>query len=291
MDVTGPAAEPSAALRPETAHRCAGLHVREWPGRALTVLVLPGLTSTGTAFRPLARALPEARVLAPDLRGRGASSGLPGPAGLRAHARDAARIMTELDLRDVVLVGHSMGAYLAPVVAQEVPDRVSRLVLLDGGLPPALPFFMGPRLTRTVFRRDLRKLERAWPDVDAFVQKVAGPALRSRPDLIQEVGSLLVEDLAGPAGALRPRLDAPRAVDDAVDTFFGDDVVPALETLTVPAHLIAAAHGKHDDAKAFLSEKVVQEWTSRLRLLTAERVDANHLTILFSPQVARAVAG
>jgi pimeloyl-ACP methyl ester carboxylesterase len=35
------------------------------------------------------------------------------------------------DLRDVVLVGHSFGGTVAQKVAEQVPDRISRLVFLD----------------------------------------------------------------------------------------------------------------------------------------------------------------
>lgn len=269
----------------------AGLQVREWPGTGTAVLGLPGLTSSSVVWTPLARALPAARVVAPDLRGRGASAALAGPAGLRAHARDVAGVAVELDLRDVVLVGHSMGAYLAPLVVQEIPERISRVVLVDGGVPPALPFFMGRRLTRAAFRHDLGRLDREWPDVETFAQKTVDRALRSRPDLVPEVMTWLPEEMDGAPGALRPRLDASRAVDDAVDTFFGNDVLPALEALAVPTHLVAATRGKHDDAKAFLSERTVTQWTERLPVLTAERVEANHLTVLFSPQVVGAVRG
>src|SRR5690242_461980 len=80
----------------------AGLHVTEWPGSGPTVVGLPGLSSSSAAWAPLAGQLPDARIVAPDLRGRGASQRLSGPTGLRAHARDVAAVMAELDLRDVV---------------------------------------------------------------------------------------------------------------------------------------------------------------------------------------------
>jgi lipase len=277
-------------VRTLTENRVAGLHVTEWRGGGPTVLCLPGLGSSGRVWTGLATALPEARVLAPDLRGRGGSSGMGGPTGLRAHARDAAALVEELDLHDVVLVGHSMGAFLAPVAAKELGDRVARLVLVDGGVPPRLPFFMGPGLTGRVFRRDLQRLNRAWPDARAFTVAAAGKALRGHPELLDEIALWAAHDLAGPAGAQRPRLDLDRCVADAVDTFFGSDVVPALEALRVPAHLLTASSGKHDRARPFLPDRVVQEWTARLPLLTAERVDANHLTILFSRELREVVA-
>jgi pimeloyl-ACP methyl ester carboxylesterase len=279
------------ALREVHVRRVAGLHVSEWPGDGGPVLGLPGLGSTGRSWSPVAEALADARVVAPDLRGRGGSAGLGGPTGLRHHALDVAKVADELDLRDIVLVGHSMGAYLALVVAEELRDRVSRLVLVDGGIPPKLPFFLRPAVTRIVFRRQLAKGDRPWADAETFTRELSGKMLANRPDLVEQVTAWAAADLTGPPGALRPRLDIPHVAEDAVDTFFGPDVVPALEGLTVPAHLLAATHGTHDRAKPFLADEVIAGWTTRIPLLTSERVEANHLTILFSPELAAAVSG
>ena len=52
----------------------AGLSCAEWhPNEATTVLALHGLTSTSQVWAGLAGALPQARVVAPDLPGRGGS--------------------------------------------------------------------------------------------------------------------------------------------------------------------------------------------------------------------------
>ncbi len=283
-------------VREQDELQVAALRVTQWggsdgPGAGLTVLGLPGLGSSGYAWQALADALPGARFVAPHLRGRGPSARISGPTGLRAHALDVAAVVHELDLREVVLVGHSMGAYLAPVLTRMVPDHIARLVLVDGGLPPRLPFFMGPRLTRFAFGRQIGKLERDWPSAEALYEKYAGKILANRPDLVPTVTEMLARDLDGPPGALRPVLDREHAVADAVDTFFGSEVIPALEALTVPAHLVAATHGKTDRVKAFLADSVLQHWTQRLPLLSAERVDSNHVTVVFTPEVEKAVAG
>lgn len=269
----------------------AGLTVAVWEGDGPAVLALPGLTSSGYTFSHLAGRLAGRHVVSPHLRGRGPSKDLAGPTGLRAHARDVARVLEELDLTDVVVVGHSMGAFLAPLVAQEAPGRVARLVLVDGGVPPQLPWFMGPRLTRLAFGADLRKGDRDWPSVEAVVAKKGEPLLRDRPDLRPVLVELLSEDIVGEPGRLRPQLARERCVADAVDTFFGPDTTPALEALAVPAHLVAAVHGKKDGAKAFLSDRVLTTWTARVPLLTAERVAGNHVTVLFSDEVLEAVRG
>ncbi len=269
----------------------AGLTVAQWPGTGPTVVGLAGLGSSGRAWAPLARGLGDRHVVAPHLRGRGGSRAAGGPTGLRAHARDVARVMAELDLHDVVLVGHSMGAYLAPLVVQEAPDRVARLVLVDGGVPPKLPFFMGPRLTRFAFTRQLASLDRDWPSIEALAATKLSPLVRDRPDLRPLLLELMQEDFEGEPGRVRPLLDVAFAVADAVDTFFGPDTTPALQALSVPAHLVAATDGTKDGAKPFLAQEVVAAWTSRLALLTAERVVANHATVVFSDEVVAAVRG
>lgn len=52
-------------------------------------------------------------------------------AELEAHVIDLLSIMQELDLENVVLVGHSIGATIALLAANRAPERVARLVLVS----------------------------------------------------------------------------------------------------------------------------------------------------------------
>ena len=51
-------------------------------------------------------------------------------AGLDGYARDVLDICRELDLRDVVFVGHSVSAMIGVLAAAEEPDRFAKLVLI-----------------------------------------------------------------------------------------------------------------------------------------------------------------
>ncbi|MDX6700443.1 MAG: sigma-B regulation protein RsbQ [Baekduia sp.] len=51
-------------------------------------------------------------------------------AGLEGYATDVLDIIAELDLHDVVFVGHSVRAMIGALAAAEAPDRFSRLVLI-----------------------------------------------------------------------------------------------------------------------------------------------------------------
>jgi pimeloyl-ACP methyl ester carboxylesterase len=95
------------------------------------------------------------RVVMPDQRGYGASDA---PADLRAYGKD--RLVTDvLTLADRLgigrfgLIGHDFGGAVAWSVAQEHPDRVARLAVLN------CPH---PEIFGDALRHDLRQMRRSW---------------------------------------------------------------------------------------------------------------------------------
>lgn len=78
----------------------------------------------------------EYRCIVPDLPGFGAS-GKPAPSdgapyGWLPYARVLAALLDKLELPKVHLAGHSMGGGIATTFAAEYPERVERLVVMDG---------------------------------------------------------------------------------------------------------------------------------------------------------------
>jgi pimeloyl-ACP methyl ester carboxylesterase len=81
---------------------------------------------------PLLRAAGH-EVFTPTLTGFGERAHLLGPdVGPETLVQDVVGVIEWEELRDVVLVGHSFGALVALAVAERVPERVRRIVLLDG---------------------------------------------------------------------------------------------------------------------------------------------------------------
>ena len=115
------------------------LHAGRWGSTGPTVLAVHGITATHLAWLEVAQRLPDITLLAPDLRGRGRSADLPGPYGLGAHVDDLVALLDATGCEQAVVVGHSMGGFVAVTLAARHPDRVSRLVLVDGGLPTGRP--------------------------------------------------------------------------------------------------------------------------------------------------------
>jgi pimeloyl-ACP methyl ester carboxylesterase len=107
-----------------------------------TALLVHGLTGRAEAFEALVEKLDPATgvpddpwwFIAADLRGRGASREIAaGEGGIPEHTRDLLALMDREGLERVVLVGHSMGAMIGVYLAAHYPDRLSGLVLIDGG--------------------------------------------------------------------------------------------------------------------------------------------------------------
>ncbi len=111
-----------------------------WPGRGAPVVALHGLTASHMNFVGIAERLAgRCALFGLDLRGRGDSDKPEGPYGFVQHARDAAAAMRAMGLGPSIIVGHSMGAFVATALAAQEPSLVSGLILIDGGLVPSTP--------------------------------------------------------------------------------------------------------------------------------------------------------
>jgi pimeloyl-ACP methyl ester carboxylesterase len=282
----------SSAVRadPVETRSAAGLNVAEWPGDGPPILALHGLTWTHHTWGKLASDFPSRRVIAPDLRGRGGSEHVGGPYGVPAHARDAARLMEELDLQDVVLVGHSMGAFAAPLAARLSGGRVARMVLLDGGPPVPLPFLFIRPVVRKVFERQAFEVSMPFDSVEELMKGKFGTPVKDHPDAKAAVTIWLEASAVGDEDTKFAPIDPEAVPVDGVSTFFDPELKEAARNLACPAHLLYATWGAKDGARPFYTPKVADRLERSIPNLKCTRVErVNHLTLLFAPEVTRAI--
>lgn len=75
-------------------------------------------------------------VYAPSLTGAGERAGSAGDVtGLHVWVDELAALVEIEDLDDLVVVGHSQGGVVVRALVDRVPDRVRRVVYLDGAVP------------------------------------------------------------------------------------------------------------------------------------------------------------
>ena len=104
---------------------------------APTCLMVHGLGYASWETKPLRDNLPTGYGLwSLDNRGTGQSSTLQGPCSIDDLADDAARAINEIR-SPLVVIGHSMGGYIAQTLAAAYPDMVSALILI--GTSPGGP--------------------------------------------------------------------------------------------------------------------------------------------------------
>jgi pimeloyl-ACP methyl ester carboxylesterase len=103
-----------------------------------TYLLVPGAWLGGWCWKYVALDLRAAghTVIPATLSGLGERAHmLSRQIDLDTHISDIVGLFEYRDLHDVILVGHSYGGMVVTGVAEQVPDRIRRLVYLDASMP------------------------------------------------------------------------------------------------------------------------------------------------------------
>jgi len=250
-------------------------------GRAL--LAIHGITSSNRAWQSLATTLVPFgyTIYAVDLRGRGRSSMLPGPFGMQAHGEDMVAVIKSLKLENVDVIGHSMGGFVAIALLGIAPELVKRTVLVDGGIPLAmppgftvetiLPLVLGPALARLAMKFENRDAYRDyWRPQAAFIK-----GWSSAHDEYSDY------DLVGRAPEFRPATN-PTAVEEDSRDLFGQDLIErTLVGLQQEVLMLRAVRGLQNEELPLYPELVLNAVLPKypkIKVVTIE--DTNHYDIL-----------
>jgi pimeloyl-ACP methyl ester carboxylesterase len=258
------------------------------------VLAVHGITGTSRAWIAVARELAgRASLIAPDLRGRGASNQLSAPYGIAAHVADLIGLLDELGITQLpLLLGHSLGAYICARLAADHAERVDKLMLIDGGLTlpgiegvdpqQFLDAFLGPAIARLKMSFDSRESYRAWwREHPAFAgSDVADADLAAYADY----------DLIGEPPQLHSSVSEPAIRGDAQDMF---EMGAAAHRLTVQTTLMCAPRGLLNEPNPMQPPALAQAWAAESpdHRTVVQVPDVNHYTIVMGAAGAAAVRG
>ena len=269
------------------------LRVCRWPGgTGPTVLAAHGITANALSWAPVADSLAgRATLIAADLRGRANSNALPGPYGLGQHADDLIAVLDHLGLDRAPLVGHSMGGFVAAVAALRHPDRVSSVLLVDGGVTLQVPAGANiDEILEAVIGPAMRRLQMTFDSEQTYLDFWRGhPALSA--DWSPAVRDYALRDLVGEPPALHSScsLDAVRR--DATDTLLDEQTTTAVHRIACPTTFLWCERGILDEPRGLYDEARLEAAGLDRDRITVEKVsDVNHYTILLSPKGAGTVA-
>ena len=106
----------------------------DWGGEGKPLLALHGLASSAHWYDIVAPLLQDRfHIYAPDQRGHGQTTAAPSGYDWKTLSEDLVGLLAHIGLDQVAVMGHSWGGNVATNFAANFPDRVSRLIMIDGG--------------------------------------------------------------------------------------------------------------------------------------------------------------
>lgn len=264
-----------------------------WPGRGAPVVALHGLTASYINFIGIAERLAGRRsLLALDLRGRGDSDKPDGPYGLAQHARDVAAAMRALDLGPSVIVGHSMGAFIATALAAQNPELVAGLILIDGGYLLDMPAGAdAEQVLDTVLAQRITQLQASYPSREVYREFWRLQPNFPAADWGPWTEAFLNYEVGGEEPSLRPKASEAAVRFDVAESFKTAEITSRLKALRVPVMLLRAAAGFALDRPPLIPDAAVAQMRAFLPQVEDEMIpDTTHYTIVLGERGASRVA-
>lgn len=254
-----------------------------WEGDGKQVICLHGITANCRSWDVVASALtPRQRVIAMDLRGRGGSDKPPTGYSLGHHLRDINGIMDDLGIDRVVLMGHSLGAFIALAFAARYPERTDRIVLYDGGGK------LSQEQLDAVFsaiKPALDRLGKVYSSSEAYLDEMkASPYIQPWSPAIENYYRYEME--AGESG-VRCNINPAHIAEEAVN-LRKVEVDQVYSQISCSVLILRATKGLVSQADLLLPEPVIEKMVREIR--GASRVDipdVNHYGIVFQPNELR----
>lgn len=242
--------------------RNAPLYVRD-AGKGPAIVLLHAFPLNSRMWEPQLVGLADRfRVLAPDLAGFGLSWVPTTASSLAEQAAAVDHTLEDLAIDELVLVGLSMGGYVAFPLLERLGARVRGLVLASTRAGADTEEAVEER------HRLAAQVERDGVEVaaDEMLPKLLGSStLLDRPDLVDHVHAMVLENKAsGIASALRAMAARP-------------DMTPALERIACPVLVIA---GEED---AVIPTPTARLMAGRIPDARVEVVRGGHLVNLEAP--------
>ena len=251
---------------------------RAWgPPQGTPVLAVHGWLDNAASFDKLAPLLPGLRLVAIDLPGHGRSSHR--PPGVHYHfvdfIADVVAAADALRWKQFALLGHSMGGGIASFIAAILPERVTRLAMIEGLGPPTSQAEDGPvNLRKSMIQMDAlrRKRTPVYTRLEAAIQaRCDGGLSWTSAICLVERGMQAVNK--GFVWRTDPRL---RFVSPLYLT--EPQILAYMDRIRTPALLICGAEGY------LVKRPWMQERYARLADLTVEIVPGGHHPHLENPE-------
>lgn len=254
-----------------------------WEGIGKQILSIHGITANSRFWDCLASALaPQHRIMAIDLRGRGLSDKPPTGYSIEHHCKDILALMNDQGLERPVFMGHSLGAFISLVFAAQYPQRVDRLILVDGG----------GKLSQTQMARvyagikpSLDRLGKVFPSFEVYLSLMKqSPFFHPWNSYMEAYFRYEVEEVEG---GIRCRVH-PEYINEEAMNLGKVDASQFYGRVTCPTLILRSTKGMLAEDDLLLPEDVAEQMVREIP--NVRKVDlkgTNHYSILLQPNQTR----
>jgi len=254
-----------------------------WGKKGKQILCLHGITANCRSWDCLASSLAiHHQVMAMDLRGRGLSDKPPTGYSIEHHCQDILALLNELGVKRVVLMGHSLGAFISLVFAAQYPQKVDRLILVDGGGK------LSEAQTAKVFagiKPALDRLGQVFPSTEAYVARMKeAPYMQPWNAYLETYVRYEIEEVEGGVGSNIH----PEHIEEESKNLGKVDSSRFYPRIQSPTLILRATKGLIVEDDLLLPEDVIDRMVREIP--HAGRMDlegTNHYSILFQPNENR----
>lgn len=259
------------------------INLAAWQATGRPILCVHGITANCRCWDLMAEALlPDYRVIAMDLRGRGQSDKPSQGYSLDHHLQDINCLLDDLQIDRAVIMGHSLGAFIGLAFAARYPQRVDRLILVDGAGD------LSPEQFEEVFiaiKPALDRLGRVFASADDYLNKMkAAPYMHPWSPVIE---TYYRYELEAVEGGVRTNIDPAHIQEEAANIRKVDcaSFYPKVKSKVL---ILRAPNGLLSRKDLLLPEDVIARMIREIP--DARRFDVegvNHYGIVFQPHAAR----
>ncbi|MBS3809041.1 MAG: alpha/beta hydrolase [Desulfobacterales bacterium] len=255
----------------------ADIQLAQWPGKGETVFCIHGLTANCRCWDKIASVIsPEHQVLAMDLRGRGFSDKPETGYSVDQHCRDIESVLRHLELDRVVLMGHSLGAFIAAYFAATRPEMAEKAILVDGAgqlsSEQMNKVFEGIKLS-------LERLGKVFPDYENYVETLKkAPFFQSWSEYLDVYFQYETQEANG---GVRSRVYAG-GIQEEITNLANIEIGDYYGRISCPVLILRATEGMMGPDDILLPQDAAERMEKEIP--SARRVDiagSNHYSLIF----------
>ncbi|MED4017876.1 alpha/beta hydrolase [Sutcliffiella cohnii] len=251
------------------------IHVVDYGGTGEPIVCVHGLTANARFWDAIAEQLsPTYRVLAVDLRGRGDSEKPSDGYNIQQHAQDIRHVLTHFHIENAIVMGHSLGAIISLCFTATYPERVKRLILVDGGEDL-------DRQVADVLQPSIERLGRVYLNFNEYTEE-----LRSKP-FFQPWNSYVHEyfyaDVHHHLDGTVSTKTTKDVIDKEIEALYSTNVNQYHDHIHVPTLLFYAPNCLYHPTAYLISKETGQYLASKWKNSKfIEIPGSNHFSIIFS---------